>query len=117
MTKNVGALLRTSAIGHAKSVRLQITVQSKRRTIMIQHEDTSARWFIYTSVTFFLITILVGVIMTVKLIAPEFLGGLGPLSFGRTRPIHTNGVIFGWLLAADMGLCYYIVPRLAGVKL
>jgi cytochrome c oxidase cbb3-type subunit I len=39
------------------------------------------------------------------------------LSFGRIRPIHTNGVLFGWLLAADMGLCYYMVPRLAGVKL
>jgi cytochrome c oxidase cbb3-type subunit 1 len=84
---------------------------------MMEHEDKSARWFIYTSIAFFLVTILVGVIMAIKFIAPEFLGGIGPLSFGRIRPIHTNGVLFGWLLAADMGLCYYIVPRLAGVKL
>jgi cytochrome c oxidase cbb3-type subunit 1 len=84
---------------------------------MTEHEDKSARWFIYTSIAFFLVTILVGVIMAIKFIAPEFLGGIGPLSFGRIRPIHTNGVLFGWLLAADMGLCFYIVPRLAGVKL
>jgi cytochrome c oxidase cbb3-type subunit I len=84
---------------------------------MEQHEDRSARWFMYTAIVFFLVTILVGLTMAIKLVAPEFLGGFGPLSFGRIRPIHTNGVLFGWLLAADMGLCFYIVPRLAGVKL
>lgn len=81
------------------------------------HEDKSARWFIYASVVFFLVTISIGLIMAIKFIWPDFLGGFGPLSFGRIRAIHTNGVLFGWLLAADMGLCFYIVPRLAGVKL
>lgn len=84
---------------------------------MVQHEDTSARWFMYTAIVFFLVTISIGLIMAIKFVAPEFLGGVPALSFGRIRPIHTNGVLFGWLLAADMGLCYYIVPRLAGVKL
>ena len=84
---------------------------------MARHADTSAKWFIYTSVLFFLITILVGTIMATKFVFPEFLGGLGILSFGRIRPIHTNGVLFGWLLAANMGLCYYVVPRLCGTRL
>ncbi len=83
----------------------------------IVHEDTSARMFIYTAITFFLVTILVGLIMAIKFIAPEFLGGIGALSFGRIRAIHTNGVLFGWLLAANMGLAYYVVPRLCGAKL
>ena len=81
------------------------------------HQDLAARWFIYTAIVFFLITILVGLTMAIKFIVPEFLGGLGPLSFGRIRPIHTNGVLFGWLLAADMGLCFYVVPRLCGTRL
>jgi cytochrome c oxidase cbb3-type subunit I len=84
---------------------------------MEQHEDKSARWFLYTAITFFLVTILIGLIMAIRFIAPEFLGGIAPLTHGRIRVIHTNGVLFGWLLAADMGLCYYLVPRLAGVKL
>ncbi len=83
----------------------------------VEHEDKSARWFIYTSIVFFLVTITVGLIMAIKFIFPEFLGGMGPLSFGRIRPIHTNGVLFGWLLAANMGLTFYVVPRLTGVKL
>ena len=32
-------------------------------------------------------------------------------------PLHVNGMLFGWLLAADMGLTFYIVPRLCGVQL
>ena len=80
----------------------------------IVHEDTSARWFIYTSVVFFLVTILIGLIMATKFIFPDFLGGIAALSFGRIRPIHTNGVLFGWLLAANMGLSYFVVPRLCG---
>ncbi len=84
---------------------------------MARHEDTAAKWFTYTAVLFFLITILVGFVMAIKFVFPEFLGGLGILSFGRIRPIHTNGVLFGWLLAANMGLCYYIVPRLCGTRL
>ena len=83
----------------------------------VEHEDKSARWFIYTSIVFFLVTISIGLIMAIKFIFPDFLGGMGPLSFGRIRPIHTNGVLFGWLLAANMGLTFYVVPRLAGVKL
>ena len=81
------------------------------------HEDKSARWFLYTAILFFLVTITIGLIMAIKFVAPEFLGGIAALGFGRLRPTHTNGVLFGWLLAADMGLCFYLVPRLAGVKL
>ena len=45
------------------------------------------------------------------------LGTVPVSSYGRLRPLHVNGMLFGWLLAADMGLSYYIVPRLCGVKL
>ncbi len=83
----------------------------------VVHEDKSARWFLYSSILFFLITITIGLIMAIKYIYPEFLGGIAALSFGRIRAIHTNGVLFGWLLAANMGLAYYVVPRLCGTKL
>ncbi len=84
---------------------------------MTDHADTSARWFIYVSIMFFLVAILIGLIMATKFVFPNFLGIIPALSFGRIRGIHTNGVLFGWLLAADMGLAFYVVPRLCGVKL
>ena len=39
------------------------------------------------------------------------------MQFGRLRPVHVNGVIFGAFSTLFIGLCYYIVPRLAGVTL
>lgn len=84
---------------------------------MVQHEDKSSKMFIFTALIFFVIVISIGVTMAIKFVFPEFLGGIAFLGFGRIRPLHTNGVLFAWLLAANMGLAYYLVPRLCGVKL
>ncbi len=77
----------------------------------------SAKAFILSSIVFFVITTLVGMIVALKFVLPELVGTVDWLTFGRMRPLHTNGVLFGWLLAADMGLIFYIVPRLCGVPL
>ena len=47
---------------------------------------------------------------------PEYLGTSEYLTFGRLRPLHVNGVILGAFSSLFIGLCYYIVPRLAGVR-
>jgi cbb3-type cytochrome c oxidase subunit I len=77
----------------------------------------TARWFIVSSIVFFVITLLVGLLVSLKFLWPEFMGTAPWLTFGRLRPLHVNGVLFGWLLAADMGLVCYVVPRLCGNKL
>lgn len=59
----------------------------------------------------------VGVIVSTKFNYPEFLGTLPWLTFGRLRPIHVNGVIWGAFSTLFIGLCHYIVPRLCGVRL
>ena len=38
------------------------------------------------------------------------------LTFGRLRPVHVNGVIFGAFSSLFIGECYYLVPRLCGVR-
>ena len=48
---------------------------------------------------------------------PDYLGtGNLPLTFGRLRPIHVNGVILGAFSSLFIGECYYLVPRLCGVR-
>lgn len=81
------------------------------------HEDRTAFSFLIVAALFFVISGLVAIIIASKLQMPTLLGNVSWLSYGRLRPIHTNGMLFGWLLAANMGLCYYLVPRLCGVKL
>jgi len=46
---------------------------------------------------------------------PDYLGTALELGFGRLRPMHVNGVIFGAFSTLFVGLCYYLVPRLCGV--
>jgi cytochrome c oxidase cbb3-type subunit I/II len=60
---------------------------------------------------------LVGVLISIQFHNPEFLGGISLFTFGRLRPVHTNGVIFGSFTTAFIGLLYYFVPRLCGVPL
>jgi len=81
------------------------------------HEDTTAKWFLLSSITYFFIVGIIALTIAAKFVWPSLLGSVSLLTYGRLRPLHVNGMLFGWLLAADMGLAYYIVPRLCGVKL
>lgn len=81
------------------------------------HTDTTAKWFLLSAVGYFFIVGIIAIMIAAKFVWPEMLGNIAALSYGRLRPLHVNGMLFGWLLAADMGLTYYLVPRLCGVKL
>ena len=48
---------------------------------------------------------------------PDYLGTSKYLTFGRLRPMHVNGVIFGAFSTLFIGLCYYVLPRLCGVRI
>jgi cytochrome c oxidase cbb3-type subunit 1 len=83
----------------------------------VEHEDKAAFGFILVASLFFVVSGLVALIVAGKLNMPTLLGNISWLQWGRMRPVHVNGMLFGWLLAADMGLCFYMIPRLCGVKL
>src|SRR3569832_210835 len=53
-----------------------------------------------------------GLLLAGKFNYPEFLGGLSWLTFGRLRPAHVNGMVFGVYSTAALGLLYYYVPML-----
>jgi cbb3-type cytochrome oxidase subunit 1 len=56
-------------------------------------------------------------LVSIKLHNPGFLDGIPWLTFGRMRPVHVNGVIFGSFSTVFLGMLYYIVPRLCGVRM
>src|SRR2546425_3555058 len=60
---------------------------------------------------------LFGVLVSTKFHNPEFLGDASWLTFGRLRPVHVNGVIFGAFSTNFLGLLYYYVARLCGVRM
>src|SRR5207245_7516048 len=54
----------------------------------------------------------IGAFISTKFNYPTFLGDVSWLTFGRLRPMHVNGVIWGAFSTLFIGLCYYIRPRL-----
>ncbi len=57
---------------------------------------------------------LIGLMVSIKFHYPDFLSGIEYLTFGRMRPVHVNGVIFGAFSTPFLGLLYYLVPKLCG---
>jgi cytochrome c oxidase cbb3-type subunit 1 len=78
--------------------------------------DLIRRWLLWGFV-WLMIFPTVGVVVSTKFTYPEFLGEVPWLTFGRLRPVHVNGVIWGAFSTLFIGLCHYIVPRLCGVRL
>ncbi len=58
-----------------------------------------------------------GLLGATELIAPDLLGNIGWLVFGRVRPIHVNLVLFGFVTPALLGSAFYFVPRLLRTEL
>lgn len=81
------------------------------------HEDTTAKLFLISSISYFFIVGIIALIIAAKFVWPGLMGTIPMMTYGRLRPLHVNGMLFGWLLAADMGLMFYVIPRLCGVKL
>jgi cbb3-type cytochrome c oxidase subunit I len=68
--------------------------------------------FFLSSAVWFVVGTLIGLIDATHMSAPELMGHIEWLSFGRARPMHTNTVIFGFVGTALLGVTYYIVPNL-----
>lgn len=95
----------------------EIPVSITARQTESIHQDTTSKIFLISSISYFVIVGIVALIIAAKFSFPSFLGTIPQLTYGRMRPLHVNGMLFGWLLACDMALMFYIVPRLCGVKL
>ena len=72
------------------------------------------RWHGYAALACVLYVAALGLVMSIRLHSPDWLGGVPWLSWGRLRYAHTQGLFFGWLGNAFLAFLYYAVPRLAG---
>ncbi|HWF09140.1 MAG TPA: cbb3-type cytochrome c oxidase subunit I [Bryobacteraceae bacterium] len=61
-----------------------------------------------------LISVLFGILASIKLIAPDFAGNTAWLTWGRLRYDHTQGIMLGWLANAFFAFLYHAVPLLTG---
>ncbi len=75
-------------------------------------------WF-GSSLVWLVLGPLLGVLQSLQFLAPQWLNFLvdWDLSYSQIRVMHTNLVIYGWLIMAFVAALFYILPRLAGVSL
>jgi cytochrome c oxidase cbb3-type subunit I/II len=92
--------------------------QVKNVELMIPSEEelsagnsASKIWFLF-SVLWFGIFASFGFLLAIKFFFPEFLGIQDWLTFGKIRPAHTNGVLFGFVSSGLLGTMLWITPRL-----
>jgi cytochrome c oxidase cbb3-type subunit I/II len=63
----------------------------------VHYNDDVVRKFLGFTVLWGIVGMLVGVWIATLLAFPELNFGIGELSFGRLRPLHTNAVIFAFV--------------------
>ena len=81
------------------------------------YEDKVVIRLIQFSVMWAIIAMSAGVYISAELLWPGIDFGQFWLSFGRLRPLHTNGIIFGFGVSALMATAFYSVQRTSHVRL
>ena len=81
------------------------------------YDNAIVRKFIVATSVWGVVAFLVGLIVAIKLVAPEFLNFIPELSYGRLRPLHTNAAIFAFAGNAIFVGVYYSLQRLCKARM
>ena len=74
--------------------------------------NSAALAFIIAGSVWFVIGTIYGLFSAIHLVSPEFFDNIPALVFGRTRAIHVNTVLFGFVAQILIGLGLYYTPAL-----
>ncbi len=84
----------------------------------INYDYTVAKYFTVATIVLGIVGMTVGVIIAFQLAFPELNNLFGEYgTFGRLRPIHTDGVAFGFTVSGVMATWYYVGQRVLKVSM
>jgi len=84
----------------------------------IEYDYSIAKAFTFATILFGIIGMLVGVIIAFQLAFPALSNLAGEYgTFSRLRPLHTNGVAYGFTLSGVFATWYYVGQRVLKVSL
>lgn len=81
------------------------------------YDNKIVRNFLYASIAFGVIGMLVGLIVAFMYLFPNMTDGISWLSYGRLRPLHTNAVIFAFVGNSVFAGAYYSLQRLLKTRM
>ena len=86
----------------------------------VQHfnyDNKIVKYFIIATLIWGAVALLVGLLIALQLAFPAFNLGLEYTTYGRTRPLHTNAVIFAFIGNAMFAGMYYSLQRVLKARL
>ncbi len=94
-----------------------IETRSNPEPVRITHSDIGAKWWVASALGWSIAFMIFGLITALKFRFPDLWCSVPYLTYGRIRPVHAQGMIFGWLVVGNVAALCYFVPRLTGTKL
>ncbi len=82
-----------------------------------RYDDDIVRKFLFATLIWGVVGMLVGIVIAVQLAMPSLNGSHPALTFGRLRPLHTNAVIFAFAGNAIFCGIYYSTQRLLKARM
>ena len=93
-----------------------VSENTTTRIVKVAYDDATVRWFVYATVLWGVVGMLVGVLLAIQLGTPD--ANFGEyFTFGRLRPLHTNAVIFAFAGNAIFAAIYYSSQRLLKTRM
>jgi cytochrome c oxidase cbb3-type subunit I/II len=83
----------------------------------VTYDDRVALWFMWASIIFGVVGLLVGLLISLQLCIPALNFDIAWLTYGRLRPLHTNAVIFAFAGNAIFAGFYYATQRLLKTRM
>ncbi len=87
------------------------------RQIRIEYDDKTARDFVFASVLFGAVGLVVGVLIAAQLAWWQANFGISYLTFSHLRPLHTNALIFAFVGNMMFAGIYYSTQRLLRARM
>jgi len=81
------------------------------------YDNKIVKYFIIATLIWGAVALLVGLLIALQLAFPAFNLGLEYTTYGRTRPLHTNAVIFAFIGNAMFAGMYYSLQRVLKARL
>lgn len=70
-------------------------------------------FFMTSGAAWLAVSIILGLVSSAKIHAPEFLASCGWLSYGRVFPAHIAALVYGWGFQAAFGVMIWLMARLS----
>ena len=82
-----------------------------------KYDNKIVKMFAYATMLWGLVGMLVGLLVALQLVFPIFNFDFAPTTFGRTRPLHTNAIIFAFVGNGIFMGVYYSLQRLCKTRM